>query len=58
MVDLIDQNLLAQAVKGEHLPVDWDVWISFCGLVLSSGIVATASKTLVLVFDQPGSNAM
>ena len=58
MVDFVDENLLAQAVKGEHLPVDWDVWIRFCGLVLSglSGIVA--SKTLVLVFDQPGSNAV
>ena len=50
MVDFINENLLGQAVKGEHLAVDWDVWISFSCIV--------ASKTLILVFDQPGSSTM
>ena len=49
MVDFINENLLAEAVKGEHLAINWDVWIS-----LRRTIVAT--KTLVLIFDQPGSN--
>ena len=53
MVDFINENLIAKAVKGEHLAINWDVRI-ISGQILSRGVIAT--KALRLIFDQPSSN--